>query len=186
MTSLLACRLANRIAAFAPVSGSYYAPIGGCHPSRPASILEIHGTGDSVVPYEGNPAIGLIGSDTWTQAWAERDACVRRPEMASLGNGITTFTWTGCGDGVTVVHYRILNGTHVWPGSSSLKQVVAGDMDLQTSALIWGFFKAHPLSSVRTRSVTGLRSYLPGKPLSGACVCPCGHFGALPRRCARL
>jgi polyhydroxybutyrate depolymerase len=32
MTNLLACRLAERIAAFAPVSGSYPPVPGGCHP----------------------------------------------------------------------------------------------------------------------------------------------------------
>ncbi len=155
MTSLLACRLANRIAAFAPVSGSYYVPVGGCHPARPVSILEIHGTGDTIVPYDGNSTIGLVGSETLAQTWALRDACSQKPETASLGNGVTSFTWTDCADHVTAAHYRVLHGKHVWPGSSSLKQVPAGDVNLDASALIWSFFVAHPLLSTRVVSAQG-------------------------------
>jgi len=55
MVGRLACRLSDRIAAFAPVSGNFYEPDEGCHPHRPLPILEIHGTADSIVSYYGLP-----------------------------------------------------------------------------------------------------------------------------------
>ena len=55
MTSLLACRLAGRIAAFAPLSANAYAIPGGCHPGRPVPILNIHGSADPLLHYNGIP-----------------------------------------------------------------------------------------------------------------------------------
>ena len=49
MTARLACELSDRLAGAAPVAGGYRA-LPPCHPDRPLPILEIHGTGDQVVP----------------------------------------------------------------------------------------------------------------------------------------
>jgi polyhydroxybutyrate depolymerase len=69
MATVLACRMAGRIAAaalFAPgVNG-----IGGCSPSRPISVLEVHGTSDPIVPYRDIPA--------FVAGWAKRDGCASR------------------------------------------------------------------------------------------------------------
>lgn len=55
ITNLLACRLAGRIAAFAPLSANAYAIPGGCHPGRPVPLLNIHGSADPLLPYNGIP-----------------------------------------------------------------------------------------------------------------------------------
>jgi polyhydroxybutyrate depolymerase len=45
MTELLGCRLANGVAAIAPVAGPMPEPLeAGCRPARPVPVLEIHGT----------------------------------------------------------------------------------------------------------------------------------------------
>jgi polyhydroxybutyrate depolymerase len=49
MANWLACELAGRIAAFASISGGFRTEPGGCHPSRPVSILDLHNTGDQLV-----------------------------------------------------------------------------------------------------------------------------------------
>src|SRR5579884_47385 len=144
LTSVLACRLAGRIAAFAPVSGSYFTPPGGCWPVRPTPILEIHGTGDGVVPYGGEQAIHLIGAWSWVRAWAQRDNCATTPaEIVSRG-GVSEFQWHGCRGGATVIHYRIAGGAHVWPGAAGAPRA---DASLGASAVIWDFFAAHALPS---------------------------------------
>src|SRR4051794_17532905 len=55
MATVVACRMAGRIAAaalFAPgITG-----IGDCAPARPISVLEVHGTSDPIVPYRDIPA----------------------------------------------------------------------------------------------------------------------------------
>ncbi|MEO6890988.1 MAG: PHB depolymerase family esterase, partial [Ktedonobacteraceae bacterium] len=75
MTGFLACRLAGRVAAFAPVSGNFYNPPGGCSPGRPVPILDFHGTADHVLPYNGIPASEnaawpLPPVSQWLQTWA--------------------------------------------------------------------------------------------------------------------
>jgi polyhydroxybutyrate depolymerase len=84
MTGYLACRLAGRIAAFAPASGNFYDIPGHCHPIRPAPILDFHGTADTVVPYDGisasqSPEWPLPSIPEWLAGWAARDGCIRGP-----------------------------------------------------------------------------------------------------------
>jgi polyhydroxybutyrate depolymerase len=150
MTSVLACTMANRIAAFAPVSGSYYPLADGCHPSRPVPVLEIHGTGDSVVPYDGRAAQAEESALAWVTAWAARDGCQPAPQKHTIASAVIEFTWSGCRDGVSVIHYQLAGGWHVWPGVTSptlltRRRLPISDNELPATSLIWQFFVAHPL-----------------------------------------
>jgi polyhydroxybutyrate depolymerase len=51
MTSTVACDLADRFAAAAPVAGIQ--DIEGCSPSRPVPVIAFHGTADTFVAYDG-------------------------------------------------------------------------------------------------------------------------------------
>ena len=51
MTSTLACDMADRFAAAAPVAGIQ--DIEGCAPSRPVPVLAFHGTEDTFIAYDG-------------------------------------------------------------------------------------------------------------------------------------
>jgi polyhydroxybutyrate depolymerase len=63
--NLLACRLARRLAAAAPVGGAD--ALDGCTPARPVPILLLHGRADDVVP----PASARRARE-W---WAARNGC---------------------------------------------------------------------------------------------------------------
>ncbi len=63
--SLLACRLADRVAAIAPVAGTM--PLADCAPARPVPVLLTFGRADDVVP----PTLMRAGRD-W---WAKVDRC---------------------------------------------------------------------------------------------------------------
>jgi len=149
MTNLLACKLAGRIAAFAPVSGSYPPAPGGCTPRRPVSILEFHGTADPIVPYMGShrrkePPIML-----WLQQWASRDGCTKGPSMFYRSQNVIGEEWTSCRGGVVVIGYRILGEGHWWP--HILINLRSGNAlaSYTASQVIWSFFQAHPLPSSR-------------------------------------
>ncbi len=144
MSGFLACKLAGRIAAFAPVSGNYYALPGGCHPGRPIPILEIHGTANSIVPYEGisaseNPAWPLPSIPQWLQDWASRDGCTKGPITFLRGSGVTGEQWINCEGNAIVVHYRIEGGDHNLPSTIDGRP---------TAAIMWDFFQAHPLPAM--------------------------------------
>jgi polyhydroxybutyrate depolymerase len=141
MVGYLACRLAGRIAAFAPASGNFYAVPGGCHPSRPVPMLDFHGTADMIVPYTGipseeNPPFPLPSIPEWLLGWAARDGCTSGPSVFLRAPGLTAEQWSGCQDGSAVIHYRADGGGHAWPA------MVAGQPGAQ---VIWQFFAAHPL-----------------------------------------
>ncbi len=147
MTNLLACQLANRIAAFAPVSGSYPPdPYGECQPTRPVPILEIHGTEDVVVPYYGNPAQHLQSIPVWLDEWAIRDGCSGSPHVFYEKLNVTGTEWTNCQDNATVVHYRITGGDHSWPPAIFFQAPGTAAQRVSASELIWTFFQEHPLS----------------------------------------
>ena len=141
MTGYLACRLAGRIAAFAPASGNYYALPGGCHPSRPAPLVVFHGTADPIVPYDGLPSAEspdwpLLSIPNYLHNWAIRDGCTQGPTVFMRSGTITGQQWTGCLGSAIIVHYRDEGGGHSLPAQ-------IGDVTAQE--VIWRFFQTHPL-----------------------------------------
>ena len=55
MVYTLACFLSNKVAAFAPVSGSMSPDdYQICNPQRPIPVIHIHGTSDDSIPIQGN------------------------------------------------------------------------------------------------------------------------------------
>ena len=152
MTNVLACSLAGRLAAFAPVSGSYPPYPGGCHPVRPVPLLELHGTADRVVPYDGSQSRQLLPILAWLQEWATRDGCTAGPTAFYSQGNVTGLEWTHCQGNATVVHFRIQGEGHTWPSvrfdvSFNVSGGTAGTTGqaLSASALIWSFFQQHPL-----------------------------------------
>jgi polyhydroxybutyrate depolymerase len=130
MATVLACRMAGRIAAaalFAPgVNG-----IGGCSPSRPISVLEVHGTSDPIVPYRDIPA--------FVAGWAKRDGCSSRSTAQRRSATVTIFRWPGCRGGAQVEHLRLTRGKHI----ELLPQLRAAGVDPARTA--WAFLRAHRL-----------------------------------------
>ena len=136
MTWALSCQLARRIAAFASVSGSYYPLRPSCAPGRSVPMLEIHGTGDKVVPYAGNPGVRMESVASWLAAWVQRDECAAQPATTSLSSRVTVLRWTGCQGSAAIVHVRIAGGQHVWPSHA---------LPGGASAYIWSFLRAYTL-----------------------------------------
>jgi len=130
MATVLACRMAGRIAAaalFAPgVNG-----IGDCAPARPISVLEVHGTSDPIVPYRDIPA--------FVAGWARRDGCSSRSSQQRRSATVTIFRWPGCRGGAQVQHLRLTNGKHI----ELLPQLRAAGVDPAHTA--WTFLRAHRL-----------------------------------------
>jgi polyhydroxybutyrate depolymerase len=138
MATVLACRDAHQIAAvalFAPgVSG-----IGECRPDGPVSVLEIHGTADTIVPYEGSS--GRTDEDIFmfVASWALRNACSAQSEEERVSATVTRFRWPGCRAGTRVEHIRLTGGKHI----ELLPQLRDAGVDPARTA--WQFLSAQRL-----------------------------------------
>jgi polyhydroxybutyrate depolymerase len=132
MVNLLACRFAGRFAGvveFAPaVSG-----IGDCRPSRPISMLEVHGSADPLVPYAPIPA--------FVAAWARLDGCAPAPAVAQVRPKVTRRRWRGCRGGAVVEHLRLAGGRHI----ELMDELRAAGADPARTA--WRFLAPHRLAA---------------------------------------
>lgn len=136
-TARLACVMADRLAAVAVVAGGY-SSLPDCRPSRPVSVLEVHGTADPIVPYRGSPRSGRRGAvRPWLDGWAQRNGCRAAPGLRRVAPRVDRFTWTGCRKGTTVAHVRIAGGVHQWPGASPPD--AGPQVRFATAGQIWRF-----------------------------------------------
>jgi polyhydroxybutyrate depolymerase len=158
--AVLACDRADRIAAFAPVAGDYYPQPGGCHPTQTVSVLEIHGTADTINPYGGSTQLRYPSVGTWLTSWATRDGCDSSPSTTTAQAGVTALEWSDCRSGARVLHYRLIGVGHVWPmgpaSESALSTPTASASDpsgttrpepFDATTAIWSFFSQTELNA---------------------------------------
>ncbi len=163
MDHRLACAMADRIAAIAPIGGgNQLATSAPCAPSRAVSDLEIHGTEDPCWAYDGGPAACAqkdgkekIDVATTVSGWVARDGCPATPAITELpdtdpGDGTTTRSeaYAPCDAGSAVELLRIEGGGHTWPGGSQyLSEANVGRVsrDFSASERMWTFFAAHAM-----------------------------------------
>ena len=159
LTERMACDRADLVAAVAPVAatiGKQFAST--CRPSRPVSVMDIHGTADPLVPYAGGVMTVLGASSTIISAqqvfagWTSRDECTGAPTKRALpvvvkdGTSITVTSAAGCPARVGVELWTVVGGGHTWPGGTQyLSERLVGKVSHQVSApkVIWSFFAAH-------------------------------------------
>jgi poly(3-hydroxybutyrate) depolymerase len=146
MTGYLACVLAGRVAAFAPVEAVFFQIPGGCRPVRPAAILDVHVVTDPVAPFAGVPSRGspdyyALAIPAWLRAWALRDGCSGGSRIILRSPEVTSEQWDSCPAGVSVAGYRLASGGHSWFRAIG---AAAGDQ------VVLGFFAGHPLRALKS------------------------------------
>ncbi len=149
----LACELSGKIAAIAAVAGTIAPKIGrNCHPKRPVAVLQIHGTADPIVPWEGGltKGGGFVESVALTiEDWVARDECTAKPEVADIGGGVIRESYSSCRKGTMVILYRVEGGGHTWPGGYQYlpkKAIGETNRSWDASQAIWDFFMKHPMN----------------------------------------
>ncbi len=119
MAYRLACDPETRVMGAASVAGTNMA---GCQPARPLSFLEIHGTADLIVPYDGgsSPEGESVGLPPFTPVAVSIDwmvdalGCEAEPAEQTASRATTT-TWSGCGEGSRVQLVTLDGSGHSWP-----------------------------------------------------------------------
>ena len=141
MAYRLACERAERITAVGVVAGAVV--VDDCRPSRPVSVLEIHGTDDPLIPYQGGTpdapeaqaAPPYTATPDMVRRWAEIDGCPP-PGPPQVDGPVSTESWTGCRNGSAVRLVTVRGGGHIWfaPGLGAVNGAV------DATAVIWRFF----------------------------------------------
>ena len=157
----LACAMTADFAAVASVSGQMSKALSlDCKPTRPISMLLVHGTDDPVVPYDGGSMEGsrsgaLLSVAATAAFWAHADACpgggasVKLPDASPAdGTHVRREAHAGCAAGTEVTLYTVKNGGHTWPDGPQYDQIwIIGKVShaLDASAAIWEFLARHTL-----------------------------------------
>lgn len=134
MSSLLGCRLNDRIAAIAPVGG--LRSFGTC-PGRALPVLTVHGLNDTTNPYEGRGDRGAEWVESVPEAlagWASHNRCHPKLLQEDQPGALHTVRYAGCANGAEVRLLRIDGLGHVWPRT-----------EIDATEAIWQFFKTHLL-----------------------------------------
>jgi polyhydroxybutyrate depolymerase len=117
--SRLGCELSDRLTGIASVAG-LYGREPACPPSRPLSVLEMHGTADTTVPYGGLPTRAIASVDSFLLKWERWDSCPSgAPSYERLGPGALLQSKTGCAKHTQVLHIRLHGEPHAWPADNS-------------------------------------------------------------------
>jgi polyhydroxybutyrate depolymerase len=135
MSSLLGCRLADRLAAIGPVSALRFpAPCAG----RPLPVLTFHGLADPQNTYDGHvPGRNGEWEESVPEAlagWAGRNGCKGSVILEDPPGPLSTMRYDGCTNGAEVRLIRIDGLGHRWTRE-----------EIDTTAVLWQFFRSHQL-----------------------------------------
>ena len=131
-----------------------------CNSQHPMPVLEIHGTADATVPYDGNGFMAAIPNVL--AYWVNFNNCSTTPQITAVPNsnlidGCTAVhsLYSGGNNGVDVEHYQIIDGGHTWPGSAFTIGVT--NNDFSASKKIWEFFLQYDINGkIGTNAVSEL------------------------------
>lgn len=154
MSLTLAGQLSDKIAAVASVTGSMVLSQTGYNTvTRPMPVMQIHGTADGTVEYNG-AAFQYLSVDDLINYWVGHNNCdataiVTPVNDANTVDGCTAtrYDYLNGDSGAEVVHYKITNGGHTWPGAFALPGKVT-NQDFNASVEIWKFFSKYAKSSL--------------------------------------
>lgn len=153
----LACNLSDRIAAVASVTGSFSPNMmQNCQPSRTVPAMEIHGTDDAVVPYEGLAATAEPIEEV-IAFWVDHNNCSSTFETIEIddinvndNSTVTVNYYKECDDDTEVLFAIVDGGAHTWPSSPIL--LGGTNLDYDASQEIWNFFKKHKIAEIASNS----------------------------------
>jgi polyhydroxybutyrate depolymerase len=150
MSFKLACELSNKIAAVGSVTGSMLpSTLVNCNATHQMPVIQIHGTVDGTVPYNGSA--GWTASITNVlNHWATFNNCSPVPTLVNVvntnlsdGSTVEKYTYENGDNCSEVVHFKVTNGQHTWPGS--IINLAGTNYDINASVEIWNFISKYDI-----------------------------------------
>ncbi len=148
MSLKMLCESSICIAGVASVSATMSDTVfDNCSSPKPSSILQIHGTADLVVPYNGSPSTGISVPD-FLEFWSEVYGCGSTTDIVDIPN-INVFDFSTAQEisYVTCIagnlkHVKVDGGGHQWPGIETWNGGVGTiNLDFNSPEFIWDFLK---------------------------------------------
>ena len=160
VTQALACKLSDKIAAFASVAGSLPVRLKpNCHPQTPISMMIINGTNDQDVRYEGDDHSqrgALVSISDIISFWRSHDQCISHSTSpllpgtnSSKSSKVKAVQYSSCSGNSEVLQLAVVDGGHFWPGGASTDANLNkfnAQLGLNATQTIWEFFQRHSLS----------------------------------------
>ena len=144
MSYHLACNLSSKIAAIASVTGSMSKETyEDCNPTHSTSILQVHGTIDATVPFEGNSALGMRSINDVMDYWKLYDACDIEPisivtDYFDIEISVQHDAYLNCLNDVQVELYKIEGMGHRWPNKERY--------GISATEIIWEFINTYDIN----------------------------------------
>jgi len=126
-------------------------------PKYPVHVIDIHGTKDGMVPYEGGMVSGqgglCFGAQKMVAMWALANGCATPPKSETLPKiskdktVVRRDTYAAGAKGAEVVFYTVEGLGHVWPHRSAAGEDAkagSGTQEFDAAELVWDFFSKHP------------------------------------------
>ena len=148
MSYKLACDLNDRVRAIASVAGGMEeGESQSCSPESSIPVMQIHGTADDVVLYNGTSLVNIPIEDMVNQ-WIGYNECSLEADTLDVpdldpNDGTTSerIEYNDCNGESRVVFYKVTGGGHTWPGAPINIGVTSHDFD--ASVEIWRFFRPY-------------------------------------------
>lgn len=149
MSHRLACESPRCYAAIASVAGTMSNnAFSACAPARSVPVLQIHGTSDLVVSYNGSVFGGKSVNDV-IGLWVGANVCAVPPFVQTLpdintqdNSTVEKSVYAPCNAGVEVNLLKVIGGGHQWPGTTALLGGLGAiNRDINASGEIWNFFR---------------------------------------------
>lgn len=136
MTHRMAIEHGDRIAGFCAINGLIALPLIDHQPVAPVNMMQIHGTDDETVTYDGYIPLPLVGSikiglsvDSVVDYWVGHNHCNTTPTVDSLpdriddGMRFIRYTYDGGENSTQVQFIKVIGGQHEWYADDQLYDV---------------------------------------------------------------
>ncbi len=173
MSHMLACKSSRCFAAIASVAGTMTDSVyNSCVPSYNLPVLQIHGTSDAIVSFNGGS--GNKSAGEVVDFWKNYNGCNVNPIITPLPNTnlldnstVDLLDYSPCLNNNLIQMLRVNGGGHQWPGTSSLLGGLGTiNRDIKASAEIWNFFRGNACNSTTQGINTSTSNWIYLQPLS--------------------
>jgi polyhydroxybutyrate depolymerase len=119
-----------------------------CNPRKPTPVMQIHGSLDTLVPYQGSEIRSMKAITDVMEYWKVSNGCddyiLSLPGiLPGTTSWIETYEYNNCLNNTQNVHLYVQGAGHIWPGSR-YSSISSPD----SSRRIWSFFSKYDINGV--------------------------------------